>query len=107
MATKQAAAEGQTLRNQSTVAAQLRRVKAAARKLRAKQLLSHEDRQALIHMPMPHVRYIEAKTWAGTMTHREHIPTEGHKSFNPTPEDEQIIALHFEGATTVGAMGEW
>ena len=52
-------------------------------------VLSHEERRRLIERPFPMIRYIERKTWAGTLMH-DRVPTEGRRLFVPHPDDEEI-----------------
>lgn len=55
--------------------------------------LTHEERRRLIEQPFS-TRRIPGKTWGGLYIRAE-LPTEGRRTYSPTPEDEEVYRVHF------------
>jgi len=65
-----------------------RRLKKMARLVH---LMPHEERQRLIHMPIPWVRVLpHSYRWGGTHI-AESVPTEGRRVWRVTPADEEVL----------------
>lgn len=56
------------------------------------QMLSHEERQRLIHAPMPIVDLHQGKSHGGTIVHH-HVPDRGQRNWVPDPWDEEAYKI--------------